>query len=318
MKRRAGVPAAAAALLLLLGAPAAALDLRGGGGSGGGMAIGNAVSGGTPNRLLRQDASGNLADSVVEDDGTNVRTAAKLTFGTAADAANSMELNGSANCWTAEGSAADGVEGRLCFPANYTGGDHDWFLPANTGAGRTDTLGAIANNQTWTGTNTFNDARLPSNSRIANTAAGGAYFGHRTAMTPDAGYIGVDNTTGNSFHFMEHQDEGFDWNNGPCGTGNCSTPTWIGHSGTQNTTHWWSLTHNGTNPVADSGLGIFDFPDGIRSSNTGSIGWTVATGTNVACDSACTSACVVGLDVVAGFQACSSATSETCVCAGAS
>lgn len=58
----------------------------------------------------------------------------------------------------------------------------------------------------------------------------------------------------------------------------------------------------------------------ITSSATGSLGWSVGAGANTACNTTCTSACVTGIDTLGtgGFLACTDATADFCLCAGAS
>lgn len=61
-----------------------------------------------------------------------------------------------------------------------------------------------------------------------------------------------------------------------------------------------------------------------RSSKTTDAGWAVVAGANTACNTTCTSACVVGFDqgtlgaVVGSIVACTDATADQCLCAGAS
>lgn len=65
--------------------------------------------------------------------------------------------------------------------------------------------------------------------------------------------------------------------------------------------------------IADAGTFI--------GAGTGTIGWTVLTGTNMTCTSSCVTPCVMGqdLDTANGpWVGCGSATSERCLCAGAS
>lgn len=64
-----------------------------------------------------------------------------------------------------------------------------------------------------------------------------------------------------------------------------------------------------------------DFPIGLTSSGTSSFGWTVVAGADTACNTTCVSACVVGFaaDVTGSNPvACSSATADSCLCAGSS
>lgn len=60
----------------------------------------------------------------------------------------------------------------------------------------------------------------------------------------------------------------------------------------------------------------------ITSSRTTDLGWVSYTGlTNATCNTTCTSACVIGMDTDGAkttFVACSAATAENCLCAGAS
>lgn len=61
----------------------------------------------------------------------------------------------------------------------------------------------------------------------------------------------------------------------------------------------------------------------ITSSRTTDLGWTVVAGADTACNSTCTSACVAGWNLTAGnitgtLLACTDATADACLCAGAS
>lgn len=52
-------------------------------------------------------------------------------------------------------------------------------------------------------------------------------------------------TTARSLHVVESGDEGFDFNNGPCGTAACTNPQVIVHGKDQNTTNYQSVGLNG-------------------------------------------------------------------------
>lgn len=58
----------------------------------------------------------------------------------------------------------------------------------------------------------------------------------------------------------------------------------------------------------------------FTSSATADLGWSVVAGANTACNTTCTSACVVGIDTLGtgGFLGCAVATADFCLCAGAS
>lgn len=56
----------------------------------------------------------------------------------------------------------------------------------------------------------------------------------------------------------------------------------------------------------------------FTSAGTTSIGWSVVAGADTACNTTCTSACVVGFDATAGIVDCATATADQCLCAGAS
>ncbi len=58
----------------------------------------------------------------------------------------------------------------------------------------------------------------------------------------------------------------------------------------------------------------------LVSSGTGALGWTPKAGANTACNTTCVSACVFGIDSAAPqtWLACTDATSDMCLCAGAS
>lgn len=58
---------------------------------------------------------------------------------------------------------------------------------------------------------------------------------------------------------------------------------------------------------------------GVTVTATSDIGWAVVAGANTACNTTCTSACVMGMDTGASVPlACTDATADNCLCAGAS
>ncbi len=62
------------------------------------------------------------------------------------------------------------------------------------------------------------------------------------------------------------------------------------------------------------------FSGAVTSSATGALGWTPVAGADTACNTTCTSACVYGIDTAAPqtWLACTDATADMCLCAGAS
>ena len=57
----------------------------------------------------------------------------------------------------------------------------------------------------------------------------------------------------------------------------------------------------------------------ITSQGTSDIGWTLVSAANQACNTTCTSACVMGQETTSkAFLACTDATADICLCAGAS
>jgi hypothetical protein len=71
------------------------------------------------------------------------------------------------------------------------------------------------------------------------------YFGWSTVMTPDAGQIALENTA-LSLHLIETQDNGYDFQNGPCGTSACAHPTLVLHPDAQNTTNYRGHAYYGS------------------------------------------------------------------------
>lgn len=79
-----------------------------------------------------------------------------------------------------------------------------------------------------------------------------------------------------------------------------------------------SITDNGTTVSTAEAVATSNT---ITSSRTTDLGWSVVAGANTACNTTCTSACVVGFaaDVTGSNPvACTDATADTCLCAGAS
>lgn len=75
----------------------------------------------------------------------------------------------------------------------------------------------------------------------------------------------------------------------------------------------------GTNTAAIVTAGITTIGT-FTSSKTSDLGWSVVAGANTACNTTCTSACVVGQDSGSSniFVGCTDATADVCLCAGAS
>jgi len=204
-----------------------------------------------PNAILT--VVGAATNTTTFSDILNTFTAASLftlrvIFGSAQDAANSIELNDVAGHITFEGSAADGVEGRLT-AANPTVSDKLWTLPNNTG---TVCLAEVNNSFTVAQTiqtGSFGSAvTLVANSGLNLNATNGfvdwgATIGGinaRTAPTPDTleFYTG---TASEAIHVLQLGDVGFDHQNGPCGTAACTDPTVVVHSHNQATGEFTSV-----------------------------------------------------------------------------
>ena len=81
-----------------------------------------------------------------------------------------------------------------------------------------------------------------------------------------------------------------------------------------------AVRFDGTVTLGSSTVTTITSTGDITSSDTGDIGWSIVTGANTACNTTCTSACVHGWDTAAGevAVACSDATADKCLCAGAS
>ncbi len=75
-----------------------------------------------------------------------------------------------------------------------------------------------------------------------------------TALTPDAPGL-LTGTVSRSWHVYEEADDGFDLNNGPCGTSACTDPTLIIHSANQATDEWISFEHDQTDGRIETGSG---------------------------------------------------------------
>lgn len=96
-------------------------------------------------------------------------------------------------------------------------------------------------------------------------------------------------------------------------TGSGTTLLQGGATGTNNNT---VVFPDASGTVALSGSQIFTGT--VTSSATSDLGWSVVAGANVACNTTCTSACVVGWNTAAGevAVACTDATADKCLCAG--
>lgn len=97
-------------------------------------------------------ATTNSAGALVTSTGLHT---GRHTYGSAADAANAVDLNLVAGCVVFEGSGADAHEARLC-ATNATVGDGTFNLP-DAAAAATKTIGVLELAQTWTLTQTHTD-----------------------------------------------------------------------------------------------------------------------------------------------------------------
>jgi hypothetical protein len=166
---------------------------------------------------------------------------ARWTFGTAADAVDTVDLGETAGHLTWEGAAADSAEHRLGATVN-AGFDTTTTIPAT---GATQTVAVLENAQTFTGTKTFSGALVATNQIQLQTAEqfvliGGTTIGrisYDTTQTPDTVLI-TAGTTSNAWNLAEDADEDFDFNNGPCLTAACTTPHLIIHDSDQNVTDY--------------------------------------------------------------------------------
>lgn len=72
--------------------------------------------------------------------------------------------------------------------------------------------------------------------------------------------------------------------------------------------------------TVDTATRAATFGGAVTSSATGALGWTPVAAANQACNTTCTSACVFGIDSAAPqtWLACTDATADQCLCAGAS
>lgn len=297
---------------------------------------GGSVGPGTVNTIAKfTPSTTTIGNSSITDNGTNVTTTSIINQGVAG-AANSISLGETAGCITFEGSSADTVQTRLCV-ANPTVGDMTYTLPDAQTAG-TRTIAILQATNSFSGSNTFSPGPVTFNGNtfmgdqadsavayVGKIATGHGGFQNNTTNTPDSPILGTG-TLSNSWHLYELADTGFDFQNGACGTSACTDPNLIIHSHNQTTTEWISLSHNGTNGILDVGTGVVSIPDGITtagtivSTRTSDVGWSVVNAANQACNTTCTSACVVGIDTAGtgGFLACTDATADSCLCAGSS
>jgi hypothetical protein len=164
-------------------------------------------------------------------------------------------------------------------------------------------------------------------------------FGYNTTQTADAMVFGLS-TDSETMILMQKADIGTDM-----GLADLGTPSLV--IANSDPTKYFTLSHDGTNTVVDSSTGVVSFPDGVSgalngtlgattpaavaattvaasstivSSATGTIGWSVVSGANTACTTTCTNACVFGVNTAAteaDIVACSDATADKCLCAGA-
>lgn len=173
----------------------------------------------------------------------------RVTHGSAADAANAVDLGETAGAITFEGATADGFESRVTV-VDPTVGDQTFQFPDVAAAGtKTVALTNFAN--VWNANQLFGATNINGINTTSNMGAGwffgssqNTYLGYLSPLTPDSFAIGVS-ALSNSGHVYEIGDGAFDFNNGPCGAAVCTNPQWIVHDKDQNTTNYQSLGLSG-------------------------------------------------------------------------
>lgn len=196
-------------------------------------------------------ASGGIAASDNTDfTGDNVFQG-KSTFGTAADALDAIWFVPDGTI-AFEGASADGFETFLAVTDPTA--DRTITFPNLTG---TVPLLESASN-TWTGTQVFNaGSTYPAGQSMAIVSFTNVGSMYGTAANTPYGFMIPLGTLARSLIIVENADKTFNFNNGPCGVGACTDPTFIVHSATQSTTEWAALTHDATNAHLSTGTGGF-------------------------------------------------------------
>jgi hypothetical protein len=226
---------------------------------------------------------------------------ARVTFGTAADALNAVDLNETAGRITFEGATADAFESRFG-ATDPTVGDQTFLLP-NLAAAGTDTIATLGIANAFSGANTFSSTSAFSG---ATSVASNTLFCLNglstypcmiwsTPQTPDATMFLAPAATSRAFIFTSDANPTFDRAHA-----NPANPTIFVDDGTASTTKWLSLAHNGTDGVVTVGTGAVNlgtFAGGLNLAgssavlsanvgdfvqfNTGSICWSSSSAPSV-------------------------------------
>lgn len=183
----------------------------------------------------------------------------RTTFGSAQDAANSIDFVETAGRITFEGATADAFEGRLGW-TDPTVGDQVILFP-DLGAAATDTVMTLGSTQTVTAVKTFSNV-VSITTGLALDLQGSTYarWGGDSFMifnnvkTPDALSLQFGSTS-NSLHINESADGGYDFQNANCGTSACTDPELIIHSHNQATAEYVAFWHDGSKGELRSGTG---------------------------------------------------------------
>ena len=189
--------------------------------------------------------------------GTGPVSGAALGLWGEAAAASSAYNFGVAGSASGAGTTSVGVIGRAYAGTNRIGG---YFALANQNPPATS-AGIVVDNATQPvniaefrdngtavvtiadgGATTFTQQTTHSSgvvvgSNFALSSAGLGYLYGLTSLTPDAPAWNTA-TTSESLHFFQLGDNGFDFNNGACGTSACTDPGLIIHSAAQDTTQY--------------------------------------------------------------------------------
>lgn len=194
-------------------------------------------------------ATDTLTITKIISSGTNLFSGTN-TFGSAADAANSLNFGAVAGALTFEGSTADAIELSVAV-ADPTVADKTWTIPNLTGAAHT--FADLETAQTFSGQKTFSDTVTMSGGLPGVTIASGIRLDigtggigsltSRTENTPDTFQAQVN--TSNALDVRTLGQAAVDLNNGACGTAQCTDPSIVIHSVSNNTTNFTTLSSYG-------------------------------------------------------------------------
>lgn len=190
------------------------------------------------------------------------------------------------------------------------------FAPSVVFADLTKLAATLLLSATWSGTLTQN---ADGGDVVMNVSTTGFRMDTADAADNKSWYLnggGAINTSGTRGAYIELTGNELNGGRIIVSSGNSTGTATFGTRGSGDTL---VIAGNTTGLTMDDATRNISLAAQLTSAATSDLGWSVVAGANTACNTTCTSACVFGQETTSkAILACTDATADVCLCAGAS